>query len=140
LFVPVIGDLTILNILVLVVGLVIVWIIVSIPVYLAAKFLTAGESTFGDAMLATLFGPIVYAATLFLVDILLGSLFGSGVYIWALIIAFIAWVGVFKTSFHTGWLSALAIAVLAILVFAAISILFGILLGVMVPAPFFPRL
>ncbi len=136
---PIIGDLTLLNILVLIVGLVIIWIIISIPVYLAAKFVTAGESTLGNAMSATLFGPIIYAATIFLVNIFLGSLFGSGVYIWALVLAFVAWVGVFKASFHTGWLSALAIAVLAILVFAAISVLFGVLLGVTVPAPFFPQ-
>ena len=138
-YIPIIGDLTLLNILILIIGLVILWIIVSIPVYLAAKVVTAGESKLGDAMAATLFGPIAYAATLFLVDVLLGSSFGSGAYTWALIIAFVAWVGVFKASFRTGWLNTMAIGVLAIIVFAAISILFGVLLGVMVPAPFFPR-
>ncbi len=137
--VPVIGDLTLLNILVFAVGLVIIWVIVSIPVYIAGKIVTAGEATLGDAMVATLFGPIIYAITLFVVDFLLGALIGSGAYIWALIIAFIAWVGVFKASFNTGWLRALAIAILAILVFTVISIIFGAVLGVMVPAPFFPR-
>jgi hypothetical protein len=139
LFVPIIGDLTILNVLVLIIGLVMLWIIVSIPVYIAGKIVTAGESTLGDAMVATLFGPIIYAITLFLVDLLLGSLVGSGGYLFALLLAFIGWVWVFKASFHTGWFSAMAIAILAILVFAAISTLFGVLLGVMVPAPFFPR-
>jgi hypothetical protein len=136
--VPIIGDLTVLNILVFTIGLVILWIIVSVPVHIAGKIVTAGESTLGDAMVATLFGPIIYAVTLFLVNYLLGPLVGSA-YIWALILAFLTWVGVFKASFKTGWLGALAIAVLAILVFAAISLLFGTLLGVMVPAPFFPR-
>jgi hypothetical protein len=139
LYVPIIGDLTLLNILVLIIGLIIIWIIVSIPVYIAGKIVTAGESSLGDAMIATLFGPIVYAITLFIADFLLGSLIGSGGYIWALVIAFIAWVAVFRASFKTGWLGALAIAVLAILVFAVISILFGFLLGLMIPAPFFPR-
>jgi hypothetical protein len=137
--VPVIGDLTLLNILIFAVGLLIIWIIVSIPVYIAGKFVTAGESTIGDAMVATLFGPIVYAITLFVTDFLLGALIGSGAYIWALVIAFVAWVGVFKASFNTGWLRALAIAILAILVFTIISIIFGAALGVMIPAPFFPR-
>lgn len=122
-----------------IVGLVILWIIVSIPVYIAGKIVTAGESTLGDAMVATLFGPIVYAITLFLVDFFLGAVIGGGAYVWALIFAFIGWVWVFKASFSTGWLRALAIAILAILVFFVISMLFGALLGIVVPAPFFPR-
>ncbi len=139
LFVPIIGQLTLVNVLVLIIGLIILWIIVSIPVYIAGKIVTGGESTLGDAMIATLFGPIIYTITLFLVDFVLGALIGSGAYIWALVIAFFAWIGVFKASFKTGWLGAFAIAILAVLVFAAISILFGLLLGIMVPAPFFPR-
>jgi hypothetical protein len=108
-------------------------------VHLAGKLVTAGESSISDAMIATLFGPIAYVVTLFLVDFLLASFFGSGAYIWALVIAFLAWVGVFKASFRAGWLSSLAIALLAILIFAGISLLFGTLLGIIVPAPFFPR-
>lgn len=137
--VPVLGDLSLLNILVFAVGLIIIWVIVSVPVYIAGKIVTEGESTLGDAMVATLFGPIVYAITLFAVNFLLGSLIGSAAYILALILAFIGWVWVFKASFHTGWLRALAIAILAILVFAVLSTIFGALLGVMVPTPFFPR-
>ncbi len=137
---PFIGDISLLSLVVLAVGLIILWVIVSIPVYIAGKVVTAGESTLGDAMIATLFGPIVYVVTLFAVQFLLGEFIASGAYIWALIIAFIAWVGVFKASFKTSWLGALAIALLAILVFAGLSFLFGALLGVMVPAPFFPRL
>lgn len=138
-FAPIIGELTLLSLLLFVVGLIIMWIIVSIPVYIAGKIVTADESTLGDAMVATLFGPITYAITLFVVDFFLGALIGSGAYIWALVLAFIAWVWVFKASFKTTWLGALAIAILAILVFAVISILFGTFLDVMVPAPFFPR-
>ncbi len=139
-FVPFIGDISLLSLLILAVGLIILWIIVSIPVYIAGKVVTAGESSLGDAMIATLFGPIVYVVTLFAVQFLLGTLITSGAYIWALVIAFIAWVGVFKASFKTSWIGALAIALLAILIFAGLSFLFGALLGVMVPAPFFPRI
>ena len=136
---PIFGDLTPLSILVFVVGLIILWIIVSIPVYIAGKVVTAGESTLSDAMVATLFGPIVYAITVLAVDFFLGALIGSEAYVWALALAFTAWVGVFKASFKTGWLGALAIAILAIFVFLVISVLFGALLGVLVPAPFFPQ-
>ena len=76
--------------------------------------------------------------TLFGVNFFLGELIGSAAYVLALAIAFAAWIWVFKASFDTGWLKALAIAVLAILIFAVISILFGTI-GVLVPAPFFPH-
>ena len=139
LFVPIIGQLSLQDLLLILVGLIILWVIVSIPVYIAGKIVTSGESTLGDAMVATLFGPIVYALTLFAVDYFLGTLIGGGAYIWALVLAFIAWVWIFKASFKTTWLGALAIAILAILVFAVLSLIFGALLGIVVPAPFFPR-
>jgi hypothetical protein len=139
LFIPIIGDLTLFNVLIFIAGLLILWVIVSIPVYIAGKVVTSGESTLGDAMIATLFGPIVYVLVLFVAGFLFGTLVGSGAYIWALIVAFIAWVGVFKASFSTGWLGGIAIAILAILVFAVISTIFGVMLGLTIPAPFFPR-
>ena len=136
----IIGELTILNLLLFTVGLIIMWIIVSVPVYIAGKIVTAGKSTLGDAMIATLFGPIIYALTLFALDFLLGALIGLSSLVAALILAFIAWVWIFKANFRTSWLGGLAVAILAILVFTGISILFGTFLNVMVPAPFFPRL
>ncbi len=139
-YVPIIGDLTVLNVLVFVFGLIILWVLVSIPVYLAARIVTSGESSLSDTMFATLFGSLAYVGTLFIMGYALSPLLGSETYALALIIAFIAWLGVFKASFKTGWLNAIAIALIAILVFAAIAFLFGALLAVMVPAPFFPRL
>lgn len=138
LYLPIIGELTLENVLLFVVGLIILWLIVSIPVYLAGKIVTADKSTMGDAMIATLFGPIVYVVTLFGVNFFLGEVIGSAGYILALAIAFVAWIWVFKASFDTNWIQALAISVLAILIFAFISVLFGTL-GILVPAPFFPH-
>jgi hypothetical protein len=134
--VPIIGDLTLLNVLLIAIGLVIVWIIVTIPMYIAGKVVTAGKSTMGDAMMATMFGPITYAATLFIAGLLLGKVVGTGAYIWALIVAFIVWILVFKASFHTSWVRTLALALLSILVFIGISILYFRLLGIVVPTPF----
>ena len=140
-FVPILGQIDAAGIVAIIVGLIILWILVSIPVYIAGKVVTRGASTLTDAMIATLFGPIVYTITVFLVDYFLGLITGSGAgsQILALVVAFFAWLWVFKASFKTGWLRALAIALLAILIFTAISALFGFLLNVMVPAPFFPR-
>lgn len=127
------------SLLVTIVGLIIIWIVVSIPVWLAGKTVTGGKGTFGEAMLATLLGPIVYAVTLILVDVFLGTIIGPGAYIIALILAFIAWIWVYKASFKTGWLGGIAIALLAVIIFAVMSFVLGILFGLAIPAPFFPH-
>jgi hypothetical protein len=135
----IIGNMTLTSLLVTIVGLIILWIVVSIPVWLAGKAVTGGKGTFGEAMLATLLGPIVYAVTLIVVDFFLGAVIGSAAYIIALILAFVAWIWVYKASFKTGWLGGIAIAILAVIFFVVISIVLGAIFGLVVPAPFFPH-
>ena len=131
---------TLTSLLVTIIGLIILWIVVSIPVWLAGKAVTGGKATFGDAMIATLFGPIVYAVTLIIVGYFLGALIGSTAYIIALILALIAWIWVYKASFRTGWLGGIGIAILAWIIFVVISIIFGALFHVAVPGTFFPHI
>jgi len=131
---------TLTSLLVTIIGLIILWIIVSIPVWLAGKAVTGGKATFGEAMIATLFGPIVYVVTLIIVGYFLGTLIGSTAYIIALILALIAWIWVYKASFRTGWLGGIAIAILAWIIFVVISIIFGALFGIIVPGTFFPHI
>jgi len=131
---------TLTSLIVTIIGLIILWIIVSIPVWLAGKAVSGGKATFGDAMIATLVGPIVYAITLFIVGYALGAVIGSSAYIIALILALLAWIWVYKASFRTGWLGGIAIAILAWIIFIAISIIFGALFGVIVPHTFFPHI
>jgi hypothetical protein len=134
------GNFTLASLLVTIIGLIILWIIVSIPVWLAGKAVTGGKATFGEAMIATLFGPIVYAVTLIIVGYFLGTLIGSTAYIIALILALIAWIWVYKASFRTGWLGAIGVAILAWIIFVVISIIFGALFGIVVPGTFFPHI
>jgi hypothetical protein len=134
---PIIGNFTLVDLVVFAVGLIIIWAIVSIPVYIAAR-LVMPEASFQDSLVATIFGPIIYVITLFGAYYFLGAVIGSQGYMWALVIAFIGWVFIFKVSFRTGWLRALVVALIAILVFAFVSVLFGFYLGVMVQPPFFP--
>ena len=137
---PSLGSLTLTDVLVTIIGLVILWIVISIPSWLAGKAITGGKSTFGDAMVATLVGPIVYFVVLIAVDFFLGTVIGSGAFIFALILAFIAWIWVYKSSFGTSWLGGLGIAILSIIILAIMSVILGALFGVVVPSSFFPHL
>lgn len=118
-----------------IVGLIALWIIVTVPVWIAAKILTLGKARFTRAMLVTAVGPIVYAIVFFIsvaaLTIALGDL-AIPAFI-AFIIAFIAWIGVFKKGFDTGWIRALAIAILAIVVFAVIGVIITLIIQVVVP-------
>ena len=133
-------EVTVASLLVTLVGLIILWIVVSIPVWLAGKVATGGKATFGDALLATLAGPIVYIIVAFIVDFFLGAVIGSTAFIFGYILALIAWIWVFKTSFQTGWLQAILIALLAWVIYIALSILIGSIFGVYYPSPFFPKI
>jgi hypothetical protein len=137
---PNLSSLTLADVLVTVIGLVLLWVVISIPAWLAGKAITGGKSTFGDAMVATLVGPIVYFVILIAVDFSLGALIGSGAFVIALILAFIAWIWVYKSSFRTGWLGGFGVAMLSIIIFAVMSVILGALFGIVVPASFFPHL
>ncbi len=119
-----------------IIGLVAVWIIVTIPVWISAKILTLGRARFTRAMLVTAFGPVVYAIVFFISVAALTVVFGDQTTvpgIIAFIIAFIAWIGVFKRGFDTGWIRALAIAILAIIVFAVIGVIITLVTQAIVP-------
>ena len=118
-----------------IIGLLVLWIIVSIPVWIAAKILTAGRVKFTRAMLVTALGPIVYAIVFFVSAALLAAIVGDPTVpvIIGFIVAFIAWIGVFKKGFDTGWLRAFGIAILAIIVFAVIGFIITFLIQLIVP-------
>lgn len=117
-------------------GLIMMWIIVSIPVYLAAKLVTLGKARFTRAMLVTAVGPIIYAIVFFLSNAALSATLGQQFLIAAIsfILAFIAWMGVFKLGFETGWIRALGIAFLAVIVFVIIGAVITAGLHALVPS------
>jgi len=121
-----------LSLIVILVVLIVLWILVSIPVYIAAKAVTGGKASFGQAMLATLLGPIVFALVRYIAILFLGFLSIGSASLLALVLAFIAWLWVYKSSFHTGWLQAFGIALLAIVVFIVLSLIIGILVPIAV--------
>ena len=124
------SGITVSTVLEIIAALIIVWIVVSIPAWIAGKLVTRGKATFREAMAATLFGPVVYIIVLVAVDFLLGNLLGIVGYVIGFILAFIAWVWVYKATFKTGWLGGFAIGVLAIIVFVVALLIIGVILGV----------
>ena len=128
------NGITVLNLIEIIIGLVILWIIVSIPVYLAGKIVTGGRSTFGEAMAATVLGPLVYFIVSVGVSYFLEGILGGAAITLGFILAFVAWVWVYKKTFRTGWLGGLAIAILAILVFLLFYVIIGDILGKVIPS------
>ena len=122
-----------LQLIIAVLVLLFVWIIVSIPAYIAGKVVAKENATFGKAMLATLLGPIVYVIILVATDFALGGLLGTTGYVLGIILAFIAWIGLYKVVFKTGWLGAFAVAILALIVFVVMLLIIGFFLGTFLP-------
>ena len=91
--------------------------ITSIAVYLAARAVTGGEATFKAALAITSVGVLIVFLVLTLVVSFLGTTtsFSMG-----LLVTFFVWLSLIKISFRTGWLRALAIAILATIILAGI--------------------
>ena len=127
---------SIITVIITIVSLVIMWAIISVPVWISAKILTSGRARFGRAMLVTAIGPIVYALVLIISTSFVSSALGNRLSIIMLlgaVLAFLAWIYVFKRGFETGWIRAAAIAVLAIIVFVIIGAVIALFTHLFVP-------
>ncbi|MEN3050384.1 MAG: hypothetical protein ABC596_00985 [Candidatus Methanosuratincola petrocarbonis] len=106
-------------------ALLVMWALVSIPVYLAAKAFTGGRASLAGAMAATFFGAIVYSIVAWIGAILFWAFFGAGSQLLGSIVAFLALLWVYKSVFRIGWLQAFGVAVLAIVIMTVIMVLIG---------------
>jgi len=92
-------------------------IILSPVLWLAGRAIAGKEKAkFTDAILTIVIGTVV--GTLF-------GIFFSGLI--AALIQLILWLLIVKHFFDCGWLKALAISILAIIIFAAIAIILGLI-------------
>ena len=119
------------------VGLLVLWIVVSIPVYFAGKAVKGGSASIGEAMGATLGGVIVYFLVFFVVSFFLGAVIGPSAGVIALVFGLLAWLAVFKGVFHTSWLGAVGIVVLAWIILLVLDFLLLAAFGVKFP-DFYP--
>jgi hypothetical protein len=114
------------TIIVLIVG----WVIISIPLWLAAKALTAGKATLGAAMLGTLLGIFVFTFIYFLTYVVSSTFVDQATAgAVSLLIGFLAFLALYKGLFKVGWIGALAIAILAIIFTAIIAVAIGAIIA-----------
>ncbi len=126
------------GLIIVLVALLILWAIVSLPVYVAAKVVTSGKARFGQAMWATLGGAIVYVIVLLGVSFFLGALIGPAAGAFAVLLAFVAWLAFYRSTFDVGWLGAIGIAIISVIVIFIMSLILVALFGVSLPSAFHP--
>ena len=118
---------------ILIVGFVVAWMMVSIPVYISARIVTAGRIGYFRSMAATLLGPIAYATVFAITSMVLNVAFDMQAFIIAFIIAILAWLGTFKVIFKTSWLATIGIAILALIIFIISMFVLGFIMLAIVP-------
>jgi len=98
-------------------------LILSVIIYIAGLMVVGGRrATFGDAfkisLLGTVLGGFIYAAISLFVPLV------------GLIVYILVWLALIKQYFETGWLNALAIGILAIIVALALLIIVALILAI----------
>ena len=126
-----------LGVVVYLIGLLVLWIVVSIPVYFAGRAVRGKNASFGNALGATLGGVVVYYVVYFSIAFFLGSVIGSSADVFALLLGLLAWLAVFRAAFQTGWLGAIGIVVIAWLILLVLDFFQVLAYGVKFP-DFFP--
>ncbi|MGA2664733.1 MAG: hypothetical protein ABSF83_07300 [Nitrososphaerales archaeon] len=129
---------TAVGLLVLAVALIVLWIVVSIPVYVAGKLVTVGKGGFGDAMGATLGGALAYVLVLYggtlLLSLVISPAFALGL---SFILALVVWVAVYAAAFETSWLGGAAVALVGWAILVALDFFLINAFGVSIPK-FYP--
>lgn len=117
-----------------IIAMIITWIIVSIPVWLASKMVGARSSSFGKAMLVTLL--------MFIIALVLGAslAFLSIGGVLALLISILIFMGLFKATYEISWLQSLGMTILVIIVSIILLIALATLLGITIPIYHIPPL
>ena len=95
-------------------------IVLTIIFYVAGRVVVGGKKAlFSDAFVISLLGTIVMNVCLYFFHPLVGA-----------IISLIVWLLLIKHYYETGWVGAIAVAIMAVIVSMVITILLGILLGI----------
>lgn len=105
-----------------IIGFIISWIIISIPVWLASKVFS-NESSFPRAMAASLLSIIVFAIIIAIFAFIAVILGLPLIVLLGIVLGFIGVLGVYKSVFDVGWLGAFGIAILAFIITIVINVI-----------------
>ncbi len=121
------------GLIILAITLLVLWIVISIPVYISGELITGGRADFGSAMGATLGGALAYILILWAGTFLLTPLLGYTGAVFAFLFALLVWVAVYRAAFDTGWLGAAGIVIVGWLVLVVMDLILTSLFGVAIP-------
>ena len=102
-------------------GFIFLWVLISLSLYFASR-LTGVRTSFGSAMITSLLAAIAF----FLVDMIFSLI---GLHAIGVLLGIIAVLFVIKSRERIGWLHALGISVLTIIILVIILVVLGALLG-----------
>jgi len=102
-------------------GFVVLWVLISLSLYFASR-LTGVRTSFGSAMVTSLLAAIAF----FLVDMIFSLI---GLHAIGVLLGIIAVLFVIKSRERIGWLHALGISVLTIIILVIILAVLGVLFG-----------
>ena len=121
------------GLIILAVALVVLWIAVSVPVYVSGELITGGRASLGSAMGATLGGAIVYFVVFYGLGFLLAPTLGASGVLLSFLFAIVAWLAVYRSSFDTGWAGAVGIVAVGWVVLIVMDAILVSLFGVALP-------
>src|SRR5580658_4035944 len=125
------------GLLILAITLVVLWIVVSVPVFIAGELMTDGRADFGMAMGATLGGAVMYVLVLWAGTFILTPILGASALAASFVLALLVWLAVYRASFETGWLQAIGIVAVSWLVLFVMDVILTSFFGVSFPK-FYP--
>ena len=110
-----------------------VWVIISIPIYFAARIVAGRKTTFGKALIASLVAPLVTLFFFFVVAVVLAPFLGPLAIMLAMLVALFMLIYLYSSIFDTGLLGGFAIAVfsviLSFIVWGILSVMIFAFLG-----------
>jgi len=102
-------------------GFIVLWVLISLSLYFASR-LTGVRTSFGSAMVTSLLAAIAF----FLVDMIFSLV---GLHAIGVLLGIIAVLFVIKSRERIGWLHALGISVLTIIILVIVLVVLGVLFG-----------
>jgi len=100
---------------------IVLWVLISLSLYIASR-LTGVRTSFGNAMVTSLLAAIAF----FLVDMIFSLV---GLHAIGVLLGIIAVLFVIKSRERIGWLHALGISVLTIIILVIVLVVLGVLFG-----------